>query len=97
MNLKEVFSSHYLVLIDFYSKTCPPCQILEGELVKSKEILKEGIEIFQVDQQKQKKIFKTFKVNSVPHLKLFKAGKPVWEHTGLIAANELVNELNKWK
>ena len=97
MNLKDVFLSNNCVLIDFYSEDCPPCKLIENELEKVKEHFNKEIEIFQVDQVKQQEVFIAFKVKSLPHLKLFRSGRPVWSTTGLISGEDIIAEINKWK
>ena len=97
MNFKDVFLSNNCVLIDFYSEDCPPCKLIENELEKVKSHFEKNIEIYQVDQIKQEEIFKAFKVRSLPHLKLFRSGRPVWSSTGLIAGEDIIEEINKWK
>lgn len=97
MNFKEVLVSNNCVLIDFYSEDCPPCKLIEGELVKVKEQMGGSIEIYQVDQIKQEDVFNAFNVRSLPHLKLFRSGRPVWSTTGLISGEDIIKEINKWK
>lgn len=95
MNLKEVLLSNKYVLIDFYSDDCPPCKLIEQEISKVKVDLGDGIEIFQVDQKKNKAVFELFQVKGLPHLKLFKSGKPIWSYTGLVSKNDIILEINK--
>ncbi len=97
MNLKDVFLSNNCVLIDFYSEECPPCKLIESELEKVKDHFEKDIEIFQVDQIKQDEVFKAFNVKSLPHIKLFRSGRPVWSFTGLIAGEEIIEQISKWK
>ena len=97
MNLKDVFLSHNCVLIDFYSEDCPPCKLIESELEKVKKHFGKNIEIYQVDQCKQGDVFKAFNVLSLPHLKLFRSGRPVWSFTGLIAGDYIIAEIKRFK
>ena len=97
MNFKEVLASNNYVLVDFFSEDCPPCKLIEGELLKVKKRIRNEIEIFQVDQIEQEKIFKAFDVRSLPHLKLFRSGRPVWSTTGLISGEDIIEQINKWK
>ena len=97
MNLKDVFLSNDCVLIDFYSEDCPPCKLIESELEKVKKHFGKDIEVYQVDQVKQNEVFKAFNVLSLPHLKLFRSGRPVWSYSGLIAAEDIIEQISKWK
>ncbi len=96
MTLKEVLLSNSIVLMDFQSDDCPPCKLIRKELEKVREELGEDLGIFLVDQKEQEAVFKAFEVRSLPHLKLFKDGRPVWAYTGLIASEEIIDEINKF-
>lgn len=95
MNLREVLQSNKYVLIDFYSDDCPPCKLIEQEISKVKLELDDAIDIFQIDQKKNKDVFEAFKVMGLPHLKLFKFGKPIWSYTGLVSKKDIILEINK--
>lgn len=95
MTFDEVLSSNEYVLIDFYSSKCPPCKLIESELLDVKSILGDKVEIFKVDQEEQASIFKAFSVNKLPHVKLFKSGRPVWEYSGLLSKDEFIEEILK--
>lgn len=97
MTLKEVLFSNSIVLMDFQSDDCPPCKLIRKELEKVSEELGEDLGIFLVDQKEQEAVFKAFAVQSLPHLKLFKDGRPVWSYTGLIAKEDIIEEINKFK
>jgi len=97
MTLKEVLFSNSIVLMDFQSDDCPPCKLIRKELEKVSEELGEELGIFLVDQKEQEDVFKAFEVRSLPHLKLFRDGRPVWSYTGLIAKEEIIEEINKFK
>lgn len=95
MKLDEVLKSNEYVLIDFYSSTCPPCKLIEIELKEVKSTLGEKVEIYKVDQEEQESTFKAFKIKNLPHVKLFKSGRPVWEYSGLLSKDEFIEEILK--
>lgn len=95
MTLKEILATDKLVLIDFFSAECAPCFVMEEVLLKVKKQLSDICEIYTIDQVKHSTVFKSFEVKSVPHLKLFKNGKPVWNGTGLFNEDELVTLIKK--
>lgn len=97
MTLKEALFSKSIVLMDFQSEDCPPCKLIRIELEKVSEELGEELGIFLVDQKEQEDVFKAFNVQSLPHLKLFKDGRPVWSHSGLITKEDVIDEINKFK
>ena len=97
MTLKEVLFSNSIVLMDFQSEDCPPCKLIRIELEKLSAELGKELGIFLIDQKEKEDVFKAFNVRSLPHLKLFKDGRPVWSYTGLIAKEDIIEEINKFK
>ena len=89
MTLKEVLQSEKPVFIDFFSADCPPCLLMTEVLNKVQDQIENKCEIFTIDQKKHPEVFKLFDVKSLPHLKLFKKGKPIWSGSGLFNENEL--------
>ena len=86
MNLKQVLDTDDYVLIDFYSKNCPPCRVQEEVL---SQINTEGLKIFQVDRDKHPEIAKAFSVSNVPFLYLFKHKKPIAAEAGILDPEKL--------
>ena len=95
MTLKEILANDKLVLIDFFSADCPPCLLLKEILEKVKNAMGDQCGIYTIDQVNHSDVFKAFNVKTVPHLKLFKKGKPVWNGSGLLSEDELVLIIQK--
>jgi thioredoxin-like negative regulator of GroEL len=91
MTLHEILDSKQPVLIDFFSSDCPPCLVLKETLNKVKAKMGDNCEIYTIDKQKHSNVFKAFGVKSIPHLKLFKNAKLVWEGSGIYDENELIS------
>lgn len=89
MTLKEVLKTDKPVIIDFFSADCPPCLLMSEVLEKVQDQFKNKCEIFTVDQAVNPEVFKIFNVKSLPHLKMFKKGKPVWSESGLFNEDEI--------
>jgi thioredoxin 1 len=95
MKLDEVLAAKGIVVIDFYSSTCPPCKLVEQELRIVKSELESHITIFQVDQQKHPDVFNAFNVKQVPYVKVFRSGRPIWSKSGLFTKDEMISEILK--
>ena len=95
MTLKEILTSDKLVLVDFFSADCPPCIVMEEVLSQVEKQLQNQCDIYTVDQVKHSDVFTAFGVKTVPHLKLFKKGKPIWEGSGLFNGDELISTIKK--
>lgn len=95
MTLAEILKAEKPVIIDFYSADCPPCLLMTEILNKVQDQLENKCEIFTIDQTVHPEAFEIFNVKTLPHLKLFKKGKPVWSGSGLFNEDELKQLIKK--
>lgn len=89
MTLSEILKTDKPVIIDFYSADCPPCQLMTEILNKVQDRLDNKCDVFTINQATHPEVFEIFNVKSLPHLKLFKKGKPVWSGSRLFNEDEL--------
>lgn len=82
-----------LVLIDFYADWCAPCQKMKPYLEEISNEMKENVKVVRIDADANKSLLGLLKVDALPSLILYKNGKQVWKHTGLISKEELVKQL----
>lgn len=93
-NVKQITLKEYevsipkkgIVLVDFSAEWCPPCKKVEPLL---KDIETKGTQIIRFDGGTQKELCNTLKISGFPTLILYKDGKEVKRHVGLITAEEL--------
>lgn len=89
MTLKEILQTDKTVLIDFFSDDCPLCIIMKEVLEKVQEQIENECDIYTINRKKHPEVFEIFDVKSLPYLKLFKKGKPVWSGSGLFNEEEI--------
>lgn len=97
MNLKKALLEYENLLVDFYSEDCPPCKVQEEQLrlLADKEV--DLTKILQVDKEKNPEVFEAFSIKNLPHLKFFKKGKPIWNYTGILEAQEIAKRIKNGK
>ena len=83
-----------LVLVDFFMPGCTPC----ARLLNTLEPLSHNsnfadIIFIKVDVTSMPELAKTFHISSVPVLKIFKKGTPVYSHVGFLNSNEIQQAL----
>ncbi|MBA7654914.1 Thioredoxin [subsurface metagenome] len=91
---EEVIKSNQLVLVDFWSPTCPPCLIL-GPIIE--EVAKEfesRAKVGKLNVAENPKIARDYQIMGIPTLIIFKDGKPIERATGLRSKQVLINKLN---
>lgn len=96
----ETFSAllkeNKLVLVDFHAVWCAPCKQMSPVVDKIAVDFKGKAKIEKIDVEANKSITAAYQVQSVPGFVIFKDGKKVWSHTGLISYNDLSLALKKF-
>ena len=81
------------MLLDFYSKSCPPCSALAPVLEELQDELKNSISFYKFDVVADDyKLSSEYKVTSVPTLMIFEDGKMIDRRTGSASKSEI----KKW-
>ncbi|WP_435414234.1 thioredoxin [Polaribacter aestuariivivens] len=95
-NFTEIINREKPVLVDFFAEWCGPCQTMSPILKKVKDELGEKVSIIKIDVDKNQMLASKFKVQGVPTLILYKAGKQVWRQSGLVQKRDLVHIINSF-
>ncbi len=86
---KEIQNIKKLVLVDFYSDWCPPCQLLSPILEKLKKEFEEKISFTKIDLDSAPLAAQKFGIDKIPTVILFKNGKPISQFIGLKSESEI--------
>ena len=86
---QKLIDGKALVLVDFNAPWCGPCKQLspvldEIAIEKAKEV-----EIIKINTDLYPQISNALQISGIPALKLYKNGKQIWEHVGLISKQDL--------
>ena len=96
-NFKELINAN-LVLVDFYATWCGPCAKQTEELerfVSSRSV--KSCNIVKVNVDETPELANEYNIESIPTLILFKEGKIVKEHIGLMRAEEIENMIEEYE
>ncbi|MDA3893214.1 MAG: thioredoxin [Salinivirgaceae bacterium] len=85
-----------LVLVDFHAPWCAPCKKLSPTIEKVKADYTGKANVEKVDIEVNKSLQTAYNVQSIPGLILFKSGKEVWRHIGVLTYEELSKILNQY-
>lgn len=84
--VKEEFATDLAegaVLVDFYSKTCGPCKMLDFILKDIDKTYGEQVKIIKVDFEAYPDLIEKYNVEGYPTLVMFKDGKEISRKSGL--------------
>lgn len=91
----EIIKGDTPVLVDFFAEWCGPCKMMPPILNQVKAELKDQVKILKVDVDKNQAAAQAYRVQGVPTLIIFHKGNVVWRQSGVIQANEIVNQIRK--
>ena len=93
MSFADSLSDTKVSLVSFSADWCGTCQTMVPILELAQGELKDRIAYLEIDIDKNPMIAAAFQIRSVPTLLLFKSGKILWRHAGLISLQELKNQI----
>ena len=80
------------VLVDYNARWCEPCKKLLPVLESIAEKKKEKLGLLKIDADDNKELLNQKQISVIPFLELYKDGKLIWKHAGLIDEKQLLTE-----
>ncbi|MBN9284663.1 MULTISPECIES: thioredoxin [Flavobacterium] len=93
----EITNRKEPVLIDFFATWCQPCTALAPVLKEAKAVLGDTAHILKIDIDKNQDLAAKYQIKSVPTMLLFKEGRQLWRHSGIITKDALISVINSHK
>ncbi|MBE2188729.1 MAG: thioredoxin fold domain-containing protein [Candidatus Kapabacteria bacterium] len=81
------------VLIDFHTVWCAPCRKMAPIIDEIEEEYKNKAIVMRIDVDKSKDVGNAYNIKGVPVFILFKNGKEIWKHNGMISEEELKKQI----
>lgn len=92
-SFQELISGAKPVVVDFFAEWCGPCKAMKPILDDFKKSVGDKAVVLKVDVDRNVAAARTYHVQSVPTLAIFKNGKIVWRRSGVVSAAELQHVL----
>lgn len=89
----EIINGDTPVLVDFYADWCQPCKMMAPILKQVKDSLGDKIKIIKIDTDKNPQLSERYNIRSIPTMILFKKGEQTWNNSGVMQANQLIENL----
>lgn len=91
----QLINSTGVVLVDFYAPWCGPCKKLSPIIQQIKQDFTGKAAVEKVDIEANSVVKNNYNIQSIPGLVLFKDGKEIWRHTGMITFEDLKKQINQ--
>lgn len=93
----EVLKSDKPVLVDFWAPWCMPCKMMGPVLEELAEDMKESLKVVKVntEEAENQELAAKYEIQTIPNLKLFKAGEIIGEFVGLKNKESLKEDIEK--
>lgn len=92
---QDVLKSELPVLVDFWSPTCMPCQVMSGLLREVGPEYAGRVNIYKLNVAQNMETAMQFRIRSIPTLVTIKNGRIVDQVVGLIPIDKLRRMLDK--
>jgi thioredoxin 1 len=93
LTFSEIIHDNKPVLVDFYADWCAPCRMLKPILEEVKKQIGDNATIVKVDVDQNPAAAEIYDVTGIPTLIIFKKGEVKWRGTGVMTANQLIQQL----
>lgn len=99
--LKEKINNGDTIIVDFYAKWCGPCKAMAPsfeQLAKLKNVEGSPVYLYKYDVESDRDFTVECGITSVPTIKAYKAGEPIFSKTGIMMSyelNKLIDEITQ--
>jgi len=93
----DVLQSELPVVVDFWSSTCPPCQVLGGLLRDVGPEFAGRVQIYKLNVSENPETAARFRIRSVPTMAFIKKGRLVDQVVGLLPLNSLRQKFEQFE
>lgn len=94
---KEKLTDGEWVMAEFYASWCPHCQRMMPIVEELKKLMKDSLEVVQVDIDQEKPLADLYTIETIPTFILLHKGEQVWRQSGEMTLERLENEVRKFK
>ena len=91
----QLIQSETPVLVDFYADWCGPCKAMNPVIREVAKEVNGKARIIKINIDKNVQAAQAYGVSAVPTFIIFKEGKILWRHPGMIDKNSLLQVIRQ--
>lgn len=92
-SFQQLIQSSDPVLVDFYADWCGPCKAMQPVIQQVAQEVKGKARVIKINIDQARDAASYYNVSAVPTLMLFKNGKAIWRHAGMIDKHSLLQTI----
>jgi thioredoxin 1 len=90
---QQLIYSSIPVLVDFYADWCGPCKAMNPVIREVAGEVKDKARVIKVNIDQSEQAAGMYNINAVPTFMIFKQGRPLWRHSGMIDKYSLLKAI----
>jgi thioredoxin 1 len=83
------------ILIDFHTVWCAPCRKMAPVIDEVEVEMQDRAIVKRIDLDRSQEVGKAYEIQGVPVFIVFKEGKEIWRHNGIISKEALIAQIDK--
>lgn len=83
-DFEKLLQTDKVVLVDFYAEWCGPCKKMKPSIEAIEKEMAAKVTVVRIDVDKNVELVKSFGIQEIPILRVYKQGKVTWEQKGFV-------------
>jgi thioredoxin 1 len=93
---RDIINNDKPVLVDFFAEWCGPCKVMSPILKEVKEEIGDLAIILKINVDNNQKLAQKYQIRGVPTFMLFKKSEIVWQQSGIVEKQMLINVIKSF-
>ena len=92
-DFEKILETDKVVLVDFYAEWCGPCKKMKPSILAIENEMASNVKVIRIDVDKNAELVKSFGIQEIPILRIYKQGKITWEQKGFVEKEDIKKNL----
>jgi thioredoxin 1 len=83
-DFEKMLETDKVILVDFYAEWCGPCKKMKPSIEAIEKEMAAKVSVIRIDVDKNVELVKSFGIQEIPILRVYKQGKVTWVQKGFV-------------